>query len=194
MSLTLTLFQPLMLTDVVTFRNILITMQLKTVKSDLPTYFTVHAHITNCFVNFLAKLKADIAATPGKISGMCNTWTTPHTSDPMFSLLVQWIEILKEGTWVFCDEVAVFHKILGNHGGTNLGCYLILFLDCCGVTSWEHSKVSSAMVMNTLCNVDSHSLHSSAISPMIMNKQSGKREGSWTPSHEARCGNSVQCG
>ena len=168
MSLTLTLFQPLALADAVTFRNILVTMRLKTVKSDLPTYSTIRAHITNCFVDFLAKLKADIAAAPGEVSGMCDTWTAPHTSDPMFGLLVQWIEILKEGTWVFRNEVAMFHKILGNHGGANLSCYLILFLDRCGVTSREHSKVSSAMVMNTSRNVDSHGLHSSAISPMTM--------------------------
>ena len=142
--------QPLAVADAVTFRNVLVTMRPKTVKSDLPTYSLVRSHITNCFVDFMNQLKADIARALGNVNGMCDTWTAPHTSDSMFSLLVVWIDIRPDRTWAYRDEVAAFHKILGDHGGRNLGRYLILFLDRCGVTSWEHSKVSGCTVVALL--------------------------------------------
>ncbi|KAM5539424.1 hypothetical protein V8D89_006876 [Ganoderma adspersum] len=82
----------------VTFRNILITMRPKTVKSELPTYSTVRSHITNCFVDFMNELKADIAHAPGDVNTMCDTWMVPYTSDPMFGLLVIWIDIQPDGT------------------------------------------------------------------------------------------------
>ncbi len=90
----------------------------------------------------MTQLKADIARAPGDVNSMCDTWMAPHTSDPMFGVLVVWIDIRPDGTWVYQDEVAAFHKILGDHGGRNLGRYLIMFLDRCGITSREHSKVS----------------------------------------------------
>ena len=145
LELNVPISQPLAVADAVTFRNVLVTMQPKTVKSELPTYSTVRSHITNCFIDFMNQLKADIAWAPGDINGMCDTWTAPHTSDSMFGLLVVWIDIRSDGTWVYRDEVAAFHKIIGDHGGRNLGRYLILFLDRCGVTSREHSKVSGGL-------------------------------------------------
>ncbi|KAI1781765.1 hypothetical protein LXA43DRAFT_861563, partial [Ganoderma leucocontextum] len=49
--------EPLALADAITFRNVLVTMRSKTVKSDLPTYSTVRAHITNSFVDFITTLQ-----------------------------------------------------------------------------------------------------------------------------------------
>lgn len=144
-TLILILSQPLALADAVTFRNVLITMRPKTVKSELPTYSTVRSHITNCFIDFMNQLKADIMRAPRDVNIMCDTWTAPHTSDPMFGLLLVWIDIQPDGTWVYRDEVAAFHKILGDHSGANLGCYLVLFLDRCSVMSQKHLKVCGVL-------------------------------------------------
>ncbi|KAM5530832.1 hypothetical protein V8D89_015500 [Ganoderma adspersum] len=147
--------QPLALADTVTFRNILVTMRPKTVKSELPTYSTVWSHITNCFVDFMNQLKADIVRAPRDVNTMCDTWTAPHTLDPMFGLLVIWIDIQLDGMWVYRDEVTAFHKILGDHSGANLGRYLILFLDRCGVTSRKHSKLGHLTNDNASNNLTS---------------------------------------
>nr|VWP01648.1 Uncharacterized protein [Ganoderma boninense] len=147
--------EPLAVADAVTFRNVLITMRPKTVKSELLTYSTVRSHITNTFVDYMTRLKEDISRAPGAVNTMGDTWTAPHTSDPMFGLLVVWIDIQPDGTWVYRDEVAAFHKILGDHGGANLGRYLLLFLDRCGVTSRAHSKLGHMTNDNASNNLSS---------------------------------------
>ena len=78
-----------------------------------------------------------------RVSTLWDLWSAPHSSSPFFGLIVQWIEVGgKNGeVWRFRDEVAAFHKILGKHSGINLGRYFVVFLDRCGVTSKEESKV-----------------------------------------------------
>ncbi len=132
--------------DTPTFTNCLVAMRPKTGKSELPTRWTVRTNIINNFVDFMTDLKAAIDAAPGDISSLWDLWTAPHTSDSYFGLLVQWIEIVDSGddalpAWRFRVEVAACRKVLGDHGGVNLGRNFIKFLDRCGITSKTHTKV-----------------------------------------------------
>ena len=123
-------------------------MRPKTKRSELPTRAKVRTHINNSFVDFLESLTKDIAKAPGEVSSLWDLWTAPHTSDPYFGLILQWIDVdAKTGVWTFRDEVAACHKILGNHSGVNLGLYCLLLLDRAGVTSKKHSKVCSLVAL-----------------------------------------------
>ena len=124
-------------------------MRPETKKSELPSRAKVRNHINNEFVDYIEALKADITSerTPGKVSSLWDLWTAPHTSDPYFGLILQWIEVEPDsGEWTFRNEVAACHKILGTHSGANLGRYYLLFLDRAGVTSKEHNKVRPSNV------------------------------------------------
>ncbi len=143
LGLTEPCLQALSIADDITFSNCLVAMRPQTKKKELPTRTTVKNNINNKFVDYIEELRADIQKAPGDVSTAWDMWTAPHTSDSYFGMFLQWIDIdFEAGTWKFRDEVAACHKVLGNHGGENLGRYFILFLDRAGVTSKTHNKVS----------------------------------------------------
>lgn len=127
-------------------------MRPRTKKSELPTRARVKTRIHNEFVAFLERLQEDIKKAPGDISSLWDMWTAPHTSDPFFGMILQWIAIDEEtGKWTFRDEVGACHKVLGDHSGANLGRYFLMFLDRAGVTSKTHSKVSC---LSPMCRIN----------------------------------------
>ncbi|KAI0746444.1 hypothetical protein C8Q80DRAFT_1121282 [Daedaleopsis nitida] len=132
----------LSLADDIHFHNCLVTMRPKTKHSELPTCAAVRTTINNSFIDFLADLNAEISSVPGDVSCGWDTWTAPHTSDAYLGLLVHCIKIdPRTGVWSFRDEVAACHKVVGKHTGANLGKYLLLFLDRCGVPSKTETKL-----------------------------------------------------
>lgn len=138
-----TQIQPLAIADDKTFCNCLVVMRPGTKTSELPTVWKVKTRINNEFVGFLKDLKDDIEKAPGDISSLWDMWTAPHTSEPYFGLILQWVGVDEPtGTWTFRNEVGACHKVLGDHSGADLGRYFTLFLERAGVISKTHAKVS----------------------------------------------------
>ena len=119
-------------------------MRPQTKAKELPKRDAVKTKIKNCFIDFLEDIRAAISLAPGEISALWDLWTAPYTKDPYLGLMIQWIEV-KGAVWVMRAEVVAFHKIFGAHTGINLARYFLLLTDRIGVTSKNHSKVSSSI-------------------------------------------------
>lgn len=116
-------------------------MRPETLRKELPSAATVKTYINNAFVDFTSELNTAVSKAIGDISALWDCWTAEHTSDAYLGLMVQWIDAdLEAEVWVFRDEVAACHKVLGDHKGPNLGRYLLALLDRTGVTSRTLNK------------------------------------------------------
>ncbi len=138
-----TQIQPLAIADDKTFHNCLVVLRPGTKTSKLPTVWKVKTRINNGFVRFLKDLKDNIEKAPGDISSLWDMWTVPHTLEPYFGLILQWVGVDEPTeTWTFCNEVGACHKVLRDHSGADLGRYFTLFLERAGAISKTHAKVS----------------------------------------------------
>ena len=78
-------------------------------------------------------------------------WMVDHTKGSYFGMTGHWIEV-KADTWRLRAEVMVFHGILGNHTGSNLGYYFVALAQHVGIISDKEVKVSQSLITNTSTN------------------------------------------
>ncbi len=72
-----------------------------------------------------------------KIKPQLHTLVSPHGA--------HWIQVNGE-KWDLCTEVIGFRFIRGDHGGENIGGYLVGMFDRMGITGLGHNKVSILLV------------------------------------------------
>nr|VWO96606.1 C2H2-type domain-containing protein [Ganoderma boninense] len=134
--------QALLVADDPTFTNCLVVMRPKTTKEELPSRAVVRTNIKNKFVQFIKELRSDLAAAPGKASINHDLWTEDHSSTAFFGITAQWIDVKDLRPWTLRAEVIGFHKIVGDHGGRNLGRHLLKVTDRAGITSKKQDFVN----------------------------------------------------
>ena len=66
---------------------------------------------------------------------------TTHAS--FIGITAHWIWVTKEGDWLLEASVIALCGLSGNHGGKNLGRYVIGLCDRVGIIGDEKSKVSN---------------------------------------------------
>ena len=115
-------------------------------KEELPSRAIVWMNIKNKFVRFIKGIRSNIAAAPGNISINHDLWTEDHSSTAYFGLTAQWIEVKDLCPWTLRAKVIGFYKIVGDHGGHNLGRQLLKVTDCTGITSKKQD------VINKVCH------------------------------------------
>lgn len=64
-------------------------------------------------------------------------WTQDTTSDPWIGLTGHWVQVDRED-WRIRSEVLGLRIVMGNHGGENLGRFMLGMLDRVGVTAKNH--------------------------------------------------------
>ena len=134
--------QALLVADDPTFTNCLVVMRPKTTKEELPSRAVVRTNIKNKFVQFIKGIRSDIAASPGNISINHDLWTEDHSSTAYFGITAQWIDVKDLRPWTLRAEVIGFHKIVGDHGGRNLGRQLLKVTDRTGITSKKQDALN----------------------------------------------------
>ena len=117
------------------FTNCLVIMHPKTTKEDLPSRAVIQMNIKNKFVQFIKGVRSNISAAPRKTSVNHNLWMEDHSSTAFFGIMAQWIDVKDLRPWMLQVEVIGFHKIVGDHGGRNLGRQLLKVTDRVGITS-----------------------------------------------------------
>ena len=77
---------------------------------------------------------------PGKISVTADEWTNEVTKTGYIGMTAHWIDV-RDGKWELRGEAVGLRAILGDHGGDNLGRYIIGLCDCVRICSKQDSKV-----------------------------------------------------
>ena len=141
-------------------------MRPKATNTDLLTTHNVMVYIHNWFVHWLKELKNDIIvsirtdisqksthqwhqAALGKISTTANGWSANNTKASFLGITAHWIEV-KNGKWKMCAEVVGFQAISGDHGGENLGWYLMGLCDWIGICNKNGLKVRSGVAFSNI--------------------------------------------
>ncbi|GLB45657.1 hypothetical protein LshimejAT787_2500490 [Lyophyllum shimeji] len=133
------------------FRNCLVAMRPRTKASNLPSSYDVSVHIHKAFVTYMAGLKGEIEAAPGLVSIAGDTWTRENTKEAILGGTARWMEV-KDGKWALQSAVIGFQRVSGDHGGLNLGRYLMGLCDRVGITSKQSSKLYTATLDNASNN------------------------------------------
>ena len=82
-----------------------------------------------------------LKVAPGKVSITSDGWTADNTKGAFMGVTAHWIDI-EEGKWKLHAEVMAFRALSGDHGGENLGRYMVGLCDHVGITSQTESKVN----------------------------------------------------
>lgn len=80
---------------------------------------------------------------PGKVSITADCWTADTTHASFIGITAHWIRVTKEGDWLLEASVIALRGLSGNHGGKNLGRYVVGLCDRVGIIGDEKSKVSN---------------------------------------------------
>ncbi|KAF8676686.1 hypothetical protein AX14_004846 [Amanita brunnescens Koide BX004] len=134
------------------FRNCLTSMRPQTIKQDLPTAHLVKTELHNAFSQHLNELKAIITSLPGKVSITVDGWTADSTKLGFIGITAHWIRVMDKGEWVLDARVIALRGLSGDHGGKNLGRYIIGLCDHMGLIGNEKSKLYGATLDNTSAN------------------------------------------
>ena len=73
---------------------------------------------------------------------MLDGWMSDTMKGTFMGVTAHWID-MKGGKWILCSEVVAFQTLSGDHGGENLGRYMVGLCDRVGITGKTESKVSS---------------------------------------------------
>ena len=90
-------------------------------------------------------LTCETKTAPGKISVTVDEWTNEVTKTSYIGMTAHWID-MRDGKRELRGEVVGLRVILGDHGGDNLGRYVIGLCDCVGICSKQNSKVQSLVI------------------------------------------------
>ena len=174
--------QALLVADDPTFTNCLVVMRPKTTKEELPSRAIVRKNIKNKFIQFIKGIRSDIAVAPGNISINHDLWTEDHSSTAFFGITAQWIDVKDLRPWTLRAEVVGFHKVLGDHSGSNLGRQLLKVTDCAGITSKKDgvsNKVRGLLMPTMSFTEDFLDACSSVTSRQTMRRTMALRRGKW---------------
>ncbi len=90
-------------------------------------------------------LTCETKTAPGKISVTADEWTNEVTKTGYIGMTVHWIDV-RDGKWELRGEAVGLRAILGDHGGDNLGRYIIGLCDRVRICSKQDSKVQSPVM------------------------------------------------
>ena len=63
------------------------------------------------------------------------------TKEGFIGMMAHWIQVSKKGEWSLEAKVVALCGLSGDHGGKNLGCYVVGLCDCVGLIGDKASKV-----------------------------------------------------
>lgn len=134
-------------------------MRLQTIKADLPNAYNVKMCLSDKFAMYVKELKATISVgpvpwehiqvllltlpknLPGKVSIAVDCWSADMTKAGFVGMTGHWIRVTKEGWWLLEACILVLRALSGDHGGKNLGRYVIGSCDRVGLMGKEQLKV-----------------------------------------------------
>jgi hypothetical protein len=143
-------------------------MRPRTLKSDLPSAYDVKMSLNNEFVDYLNKLKVKITVKnfsqvsmiwkkltnaqnlPGKVSLTVDGWTADTTKEGFLGITGHWIDVTEKGEWELESKILALRGLSGDHGGKNLGRYVVGLCDRVGVIGNKESKVIRLIIDNRL--------------------------------------------
>jgi hypothetical protein len=133
-------------------------MRPQTIKADLPNAYNVKMCLSDEFAMYVKELKATISVgpvpwehivllltlpknLPGKVSITVDCWSADTTKAGFVGMTGHWIRVTKEGRWLLEARVLALRALSGDHGGKNLGRYVVGSCDRVGLMGKEQSKV-----------------------------------------------------
>ena len=90
-------------------------------------------------------LTSETKTAPGKILLTADEWTNEVTKTGYIGMTAHWIDV-RDGKWELRGEAVGLRAILGDHGGDNLGRYVIGLCDHVRICSKQDSKVRSPVM------------------------------------------------
>ena len=87
-----------------------------------------------------------VQTLPGKISIMVDCWTADTTKEGFVGITAHWIRVTEEGEWDLESGVIALRGVSGNHGGKNLGRYVVGLCDRVGLIGNKKSKVTRLII------------------------------------------------
>jgi hypothetical protein len=78
---------------------------------------------------------------PGKALITVDGWSVNSTRAGFIGITAHWIRVTKKGEWVLEARVIALRGLSGNHGGKNLGRYVVGLCDRVGLMGNDWSKV-----------------------------------------------------
>ena len=88
-------------------------------------------------------------AAPGKVSITSDTWMADVTKMGFLGMTRHWID-MTEGIWELKTEVLALRALSGNHGGDNLGWYMMGLCNRVGITNQEEKSSKVSPICNLL--------------------------------------------
>jgi hypothetical protein len=70
---------------------------------------------------------------PGQASLTCDSWTADTTSSGFIGLTLHWIHVDESGKWSLKSAVIGMRGLSGDHGGKNMGRYVVGLCDHVGL-------------------------------------------------------------
>ena len=78
---------------------------------------------------------------PGKASITVDCWTADTTKAGFVGMTAHWIRVAKGRKWSLEGCIIALQGLLGNHGGKNVGRYVVGLRNCIGLIGDARSKV-----------------------------------------------------
>ena len=78
---------------------------------------------------------------------MVDCWTADTTKAGFIGITAHWINVAKNGEWELESNVIALRRLSGDHGGKNLGRYLVGMCDRVGLIGNNESKVREVVCM-----------------------------------------------